>query len=135
KVLGGRILRPICWSLLISLLDNLNGLDLVFGIPKLFKVFLPLRVVQSFSPLAEISSYQLLHLPLKICTDTQPVVNDHLSQVFNASWKFFNPSSCPLQSVRRSNIEDQITIYQRNDILRGHVLGKKLSMSRFCATI
>mmetsp|Transcript_102920 Transcript_102920/g.268156 ORF Transcript_102920/g.268156 Transcript_102920/m.268156 type:complete len:267 (+) Transcript_102920:530-1330(+) len=89
---------------------DLLGLLRLRGVDVLLELFLQALVVHDLLPLALVVADVAGHHRLKVCTETQRVIDDNLAQVLDATRKLLKPRRGPLQVLRGGDIEHQETI-------------------------
>lgn len=72
---------------------------------------------------------------LKVCANAELVFQDNFAEVFDTSGQILNPSCSSLELVGRSNVEAEVSVQDGDDIIRRHVFGKKLRVSRLSSTV
>src|SRR5436853_6885037 len=111
EVFRDRILGPVTWPFLASLLSRLDSVVDVFGcVCKLAEPGTLLRILEDFGPFTEESADKVFHLLLQIRANSELVLKDDSLQILDAAGEVLHPSRCSLQFVGCANVEGEIAV-------------------------
>ena len=131
----GRVLGPVCGSLLRSFLDNFDCVDRFVCVCELLEDLSALGVFDGLGPLAEIAIDEFVHLLFHVGADSEFIVHDHFFEVFDSAGEIFDPSCCSLEFVGGADVENQVAVDDGHHHIRWYVCNKQFGVSGLCTSV
>ena len=122
------VFGPVGRAALAALVYELDARLGLVGVHELLEPAAALGIVDDFLPFAFVRVDEKLHLPLEFFGDPQPVVDNHVAEVFDAPFQAVEPDAGSHQPVGRADVVHQKAIDVANRGLFVEVGGQEVGM-------